>query len=206
MIISFEGIDGSGKSTQAKLLMARLAQSQHELLYVREPGGTDVSEKIRSLLLDPDVSMVPFAEMLLFSAARAQLVEEKIKPFHENGGMVICDRYFDSTVAYQGGGRRIAEPDWLESFQRTVTQGVWPVRTYLVDVTVEEAQKRLATRQEGAQNPDRMERAGIEFFERVRSTYLSLAKRDPTRFVVIDGHQSQEDVESAIWENLRPLL
>ena len=206
MIISFEGIDGSGKSTQARRLMGRLSQFKAELLYVREPGGTDVSEKIRSLLLDPGISIVPFAEMLLFSAARSQLVEERIKPFHEKGGIVICDRYFDSTVAYQGGGRGVAETDWLESFQRKVTRGVWPNRTYLVDVTVEEAQKRLASRLTGQETPDRMEQSGFAFFERVRETYHQLAQQDPDRFLVIDGHQSEEQVELAIWDDLKQWL
>ena len=123
MIISFEGIDGSGKSTQAKRLLDRLGASSLDVLYVREPGGTAVSERIRTLLLDPSLVMDPFAEMLLFSAARAQLVREKIRPFHEAGGIVICDRFFDSTVAYQGGGRQVADPDWLGDFQRVVTDG-----------------------------------------------------------------------------------
>ena len=120
MIISFEGIDGSGKSTQAKHLMARLGEEAHEVLFVREPGGTRISESIRELLLNPEVKMHPFTEMLLFSAARAELVREKIRPFHERGGIVICDRFFDSTVAYQGGGRKVADADWLDAFQREV--------------------------------------------------------------------------------------
>ena len=206
MIISFEGIDGSGKSTQARRLMARLTSQFEELIYVREPGGTEVSERIRSILLDPTISIFPFAEMLLFSAARAQLVEEKIKPAHLRGGVIICDRFFDSTVAYQGGGRGVAEPKWLETFQRQVTAGVWPDRTYLVDISVEEATKRLQSRFGEESAPDRMEQAGASFFQRVRDAYLSLAKSDPDRYCVIDGAQSEDAVEAAIWEDLGPRL
>lgn len=206
MIISFEGIDGSGKSTQAKRLMARLSPMVEEILYVREPGGTDVSERIRTLLLDPALQIFPFSEMLLFSAARAQLVEEKIAPVHKRGGVVVCDRFFDSTVAYQGGGRGVAEAAWLESFQRKVTSGVWPNRTYLVDVTVEQASKRLRERMADDATPDRMERAGAAFFERVRSTYLDLARSDPKRYCVVDGSLSEDEVEMLIWNDLRPLM
>ncbi len=206
MIISFEGIDGSGKSTQAQRLMARLSRLEKEIMYVREPGGTVVSERIRDLLLDPGLTIFPFAEMLLFSAARAQLVQEKIKPFHARGGIVVCDRFFDSTVAYQGGGRAVADTDWLEEFQRTVTAGVWPDKTVLVDVTVDVASQRLASRFGDHQTADRMEQAGPEFFERVRSTYLRLAEQDPTRYLVVDGSQSEDAVEAQIWDDFSTLL
>jgi len=206
MIISFEGIDGSGKSTQAHRLLDRLGTTAGEIMYVREPGGTEVSERIRDLLLDPELNVLPFAEMLLFSAARAQLVIEKIKPFHARGGVVICDRFFDSTVAYQGGGRGIADTDWLESFQRTVTAGVWPDRTYLVDISVAAATKRLEARLGVDEFADRMEQAGPSFFERVRSTYLSLAKKDPDRICIIDGSGSEEEVELQIWSDLQSRL
>lgn len=206
MIISFEGIDGSGKSTQAKKLMARLSPMTEEILYVREPGGTDVSERVRSLLLDPSLHIYPFAEMLLFSAARSQLVEEKIKPVHARGGIVICDRFFDSTVAYQGGGRGVADSTWLEAFQRRVTAGVWPDRTYLVDISVSVATARLTARLGESASPDRMEQSGHSFFERVRQSYLDLARRDTERYCVIDGSKSEEEVEAAIWSDLQTLL
>ena len=206
MIISFEGIDGSGKSTQAKKLMARLSPTTDEILYVREPGGTDVSERVRSLLLDPSLHIFPFAEMLLFSAARSQLIEEKIKPVHSRDGIVICDRFFDSTVAYQGGGRGVADSGWLEAFQRTVTAGVWPDRTYLVDVSVAVATERLTARLGASASPDRMEQAGSSFFERVRQTYLELAERDKERYCVIDGSRYEDEVEAAIWSDLKTLL
>ena len=173
MIISFEGIDGSGKSTQIKRLLTRLDLLGKETLYVREPGGTAMSERVRDILLDPSLDIHPFAEMLLFSAARAQLVKEKISPFHARGGIVVCDRFFDSTIAYQGGGRGVAEPSWLESFQLEVTGGVIPDRTYFVDITTETAESRLNIRFGEEKAADRMEQAGGAFFERVRNAYLT---------------------------------
>lgn len=206
MIISFEGIDGSGKSTQAKHLMARLSEAAHKVLYVREPGGTQISESIRELLLNPEVKMNPFTEMLLFSAARAELVREKIKPFHERGGIVICDRFFDSTVAYQGGGRQVADSDWLDAFQREVVDGLIPERTYLVRVSVEEASKRLAHRFKSQKAADRLEMAGAAFFHRVSKEYDRLAERDPERFRIIDGSASEAEVAEEIWEDINQLL
>lgn len=205
MIISFEGIDGSGKSTQAKRLVERLSGLGKEIMYVREPGGTVVSERIRDLLLDPTLTIFPFAEMLLFSAARAQLVHEKIKPFHARGGIVICDRFFDSTVAYQGGGRSVADAKWLEDFQRTITSGVWPDRTYLVDLPVSTATQRLASRFAGNETADRMELAGPEFFERVRRGYLQLAEKDPSRYFIVDGSRCEDVVENQIWSDFSTL-
>ncbi|MDG1755402.1 MAG: dTMP kinase [Rhodothermales bacterium] len=202
MIISFEGIDGSGKSTQIKRLLTRLDLLGKETLYVREPGGTAMSEQVRDILLDPSLDIHPFAEMLLFSAARAQLVKEKISPFHARGGIVVCDRFFDSTIAYQGGGRGVAEPSWLESFQLEVTGGVIPDRTYFVDITTETAESRLNIRFGEEKAADRMEQAGGAFFERVRNAYLTLAERHSERVCIIDGSGTESEVENAIWEDL----
>ena len=202
MIISFEGIDGSGKSTQIKRLLTRLDLLGKETLYVREPGGTAMSERVRDILLDPSLDIHPFAEMLLFSAARAQLVKEKISPFHARGGIVVCDRFFDSTIAYQGGGRGVAEPSWLESFQLEVTGGVIPDRTDFVDITTETAESRLNIRFGDEKAADRMEQAGGAFFERVRNAYLTLAERHSERVCIIDGSGTENEVENAIWEDL----
>ena len=202
MIISFEGIDGSGKSTQIKRLLTRLDLLGKETLYVREPGGTAMSEQVRDILLDPSLDIHPFAEMLLFSAARAQLVKEKISPFHARGGIVVCDRFFDSTIAYQGGGRGVAEPSWLESFQLEVTGGVIPDRTYFVDITTETAESRLNIRFGEEKAADRMEQAGGAFFERVRNAYLTLAERHSERVCIIDGSGTESEVENAIWEDI----
>lgn len=206
MIISFEGVDGSGKSTQAHRLMARISGMSKEILFVREPGGTELSERIRDLLLDRDLNIDKFSEMLLFSAARAQLVQEKIIPFHARGGIVICDRFFDSTVAYQGGGRGVADPMWLDAFQRKVTADVVPDITYLVRVTLKEATVRLEDRFGLEKVADRMEMAGSEFFERVLRAYESLAEREPERVCVIDGSGTEDEVEARIWKDLQPRM
>lgn len=205
MIISFEGIDGSGKSTQAHRILHRLAAHGLEPLFVREPGGTDVSERIREMLLDPSVDIEPIAEMLLFSAARAQLVARQIKPHVDSGGVVICDRFFDSTVAYQGGGRGMADPDWLDAFQRVVTGGVVPDRTYLIRVPLEVAAERLRSR--GVKDgPDRMEQAGREFYGRVALAYDRIAERESERVRVVDGTGTPDDIERAIWDDVQLLL
>ena len=206
MIISFEGIDGSGKSTQAKLLLEKLQGEGRSVLYVREPGGTDVSERIRNLLLDPDVELDPFTEMLLFSAARSELVRTRIRDVQASGGIVICDRFFDSTVAYQGGGRQLADPLWLNDFQRSVTGGIVPDRTYLVRVELATARDRLEMRFGEDEVEDRMEKAGGAFFQRVIATYDRLADAEPDRFLVLDGARSINDLQRQITDDMKRLL
>jgi dTMP kinase len=206
MIITFEGIDGSGKSTQARELCTWLEGYGRTVLYVREPGGTDVSERIRSLLLDPSADMHPFTEMLLFSSARAELCRKKIAPCHEAGDMVICDRFFDSTVAYQGGGRGLADPEWLAAFQRRVAADLVPDRTYLIRVDVDTAARRLAARGGQAPADDRMEQAGRSFFERVVATYDALAQAEPDRFRVLDGAAGIDEIQAAIRADMSDLL
>ncbi len=201
MLLTFEGLDGSGKTTQARLLVERLREEGYSSILVREPGGTPLSERIRELLLDRSLSVVPFAELLLFSAARAQLVAEVIRPSLQEGEIVVCDRFYDSTTAYQGGGRQVADIDWLQAFHLQVTGGLVPDRTYLIEVPVEVALERKA-----GQTPDRMEAAGRNFYERVAATYRLLAEREPQRFVRIDGTQSIEHIHAAIWEDVRRLL
>lgn len=203
MIVSFEGIDGSGKSTQAHRLLHRLAHLGYEPLFVREPGGTDLSERIRDLLLDASNVIDPLAEMLLFSAARAQLVTQEIIPHDMAGGIVICDRFFDSTIAYQGGGRQIVDPHWLLSFQRVVTSGVVPHRTYLIRVPIEVAEGRMAHRNVSS---DRMEQAGRDFYRRVSDTYDRIAEWEADRVRVIDGTGSADAIEEAIWKDFQTLV
>lgn len=183
MIITFEGIDGSGKSTQARELCAWLEAHGRTVLYVREPGGTPVSERIRTLLLDPAADMHPFTEMLLFSAARAELSRKEIAPRHAAGDIVVCDRFYDSTVAYQGGGRGLADPDWLAAFQKRVAADLVPDRTYLIRVDVDTA-------------------AGRAFFQRVVDTYDALAAAESHRFLVLDGAMPIETIQSAIRADL----
>lgn len=203
MLLTFEGIDGSGKSTQAGLLERRLQENGYDTLLVREPGGTELSERVRSLLLDSSLNVRPFAELLLFSAARAQLVAERIRPALEAGQVVICDRFYDSTTAYQGAGRNVAEPEWLESFHRRVTGHLVPDRTYWVDVDIETAQRRLAA--DDAES-DRMEAAGLDFYERVRQAYTDLASKHSDRIVQVDGERAVDDLHGEVWSDVQALV
>lgn len=200
MLITFEGIDGSGKSTQARLLVEHAGRAGWQPVAVREPGGTDLSERVRALLLDPDAHVGPRTELLLFSAARAQLVEEVIRPALSAGRLVVADRFYDSTTAYQGGGRGLAEPAWLAGFHTFVTGGLVPVRTYLVDAPLDVAADRRGTER------DRMEEAGDAFFERVRDAYLALAERESERFVVLDGRRAVDDLHAEIVADVERLL
>ncbi len=193
MFVSFEGIDGSGKTTQARLFADALRQRGRTVVGVREPGGTDVGETIRSLLLDPTVSVVPRAELLLFSAARAQLVSTVIRPALAEGATVIADRFFDSSTAYQGGGRDVGNADWFEVHHRFVTGGLAPDRTYLIDVPTAEAASRR-----GGRSQDRMELGGLDYYDRVRSAYLTLAVDHPERVVVLDGTLPVQTLHSHI--------
>lgn len=200
MLITYEGIDGCGKSTQAQLLADHLTNQGLTVHLVREPGGTPVSERIRSLLLDVDLEIEPFAEMLLYSAARAQLVRSKLRALLDAGHVVICDRFFDSTVAYQGGGRQIADTDWLARFQREVTNGLVPDRTYLMRVSLETANQRQHGR-----TADRMERSDSSFYERVVKVYDELAEKNTDRFCSIDGEPAPKKIFECILADLSEL-
>ncbi|MFQ5570053.1 MAG: dTMP kinase [Rhodothermales bacterium] len=206
MLLTFEGIDGSGKSTQARLLVERLRAEGASPLLVREPGGTDLSEHVRSLLLDPALPVEPFAELLLFSAARAQLVAERLRPALREGRVVVCDRFYDSTTAYQGGGRELEDMDWLREFNRHVTQGLVPDRTYLLDIDPATALARRAVRHaEVAAQDDRMEAAGLAFYQRVASAYRRLAREEPGRILSLDGTDAVETIHARIWDDVQHL-
>ena len=180
MLITFEGIDGSGKSTQARRLETALHDEGYSPLLLREPGGTPVSEEIRELLLDADQEITPLAELLLFSAARAQLVERRIRPALKQNKPVICDRFYDSTTAYQSGGRGVAELGWIEDLHRRVTGSLVPDRTYYIEVSLAEARRRQNRERDGDGTPaDRMESSESPFYERVIETYRELADREP---------------------------
>lgn len=200
ILLSFEGIDGCGKSTQAQLLVERLREAGREVLPVREPGGAEVSEQVRRLLLDPELSITPRAELLLFSAARAQLVEERIRPALKKGMIVVCDRFYDSTTAYQGAGRGVAAPEWLQAFNAFVTGGLIPARTYLVDVPVAVARDRLPPA------GDRMESGDAAFYERVAAGYRALAAQEPERIVRVDGTRTVEELQRTIWKDVASLM
>ncbi|NBB85431.1 MAG: dTMP kinase [Bacteroidetes bacterium] len=202
MLLSLEGIDGSGKSTQARLLADRLEAGGYETLLVREPGGTALSEHVRALLLDtadPSLQIDPVAEVLLFSAARAQLVAERIRPALAEGQVVIADRFFDSTTVYQAAGRELSM-EWVRALNVQATRGLAPSRTYFIDVPIEEAQARRA-----AHAADRMETSGAAFFERVRRAYLALT-REEERMCQIDGTQPVEAIHETIWADVQSFL
>ncbi|HEY5565180.1 MAG TPA: dTMP kinase [Rhodothermia bacterium] len=201
MLFTFEGIDGSGKSSQISLLEARLRASGRKVLALREPGGTEISERVREILLDKDLAIAPVAEMLLFSAARAQLVVERIRPALDTGHVVLCDRFYDSTTAYQGAGRGIADTEWIISLHRIVTAGLIPDRTYWIDISPETAQRRMS-----GMLRDRMEIENGDFYDRVAACYRALAKEEPDRFLRIDGETSLEEVQVAIWSDVQTKL
>jgi len=199
LLITFEGVDGSGKSTQVRCLAERLRQRGADPLVVREPGGTPLSERVRELLLEPGLDIHPRAELLLFSAARAHLVETAIRPALAAGRAVLCDRFYDSSTAYQGAGRGLAEPDFLAVLHRFATGGLVPDRTFVLDVPPEEAAARRGREE------DRMEAAGEAFFARVRDGYLRLAEAEPERVRLLDGARPPDELEEAVWAELAPL-
>ena len=205
--ITFEGGEGCGKSTQIRLLADRLRAAGKEVLLTREPGGTALAEKIRSLVReesdDPPNSR---AETLLFIASRAQVVENVIRPALASGTWVLCDRFADSTFAYQGYGRGL-DLDELKRINSFATGGLEPDMTILLNVSPEVSAKRMRAR-EAATNTDadRMEKAGDGFHTRLRQGFLELAAAEPKRFAVIQADGSVEEVEEAVWNSIQPML
>lgn len=195
MFISFEGLDVSGKSTQAARLADRFRRAGREVRLLREPGGTPIGEKVRAILLDTaHTEMSPAAELFLFSASRNQLVEEVVRPALARGEVVIADRFHDSTTAYQGSGRML-DPADVARINAVATAGILPAVTLFIDVTLEEIARRLAA---AGRSTDRLERAGREFFERVRAGYLDLTIREPARVIRIDGMAPADVVEARV--------
>jgi dTMP kinase len=189
--VSFEGIDGCGKSTLLDELAGWLKASAIRFLKTREPGGTRLGERIRELLLDPSFkTMNEHAEVLLYSASRAQLVHEVIQPALSKGMWVLVDRYIDATLAYQGFGRGLA-PEPLRQIQDWGTGGLWPDLTILLDCDVGVASSRMKARNEAE---DRMEQESGLFHQRVREGYLELARSAPERFVVVDANRALPEV------------
>ncbi len=199
MFISFEGLDLCGKTTQSHLLAERLVALGKEVVYLREPGGTKISEKIREILLDLRHSeMSAKAELFLFSAARTQLVSQVISPAIVQGKIVICDRFYDSTTAYQGFGRGINLEE-IHAINRIATDGTIPDLTLFMSVSLEEILRRQAIKK----GIDRMESSGIQFYERVLHGFEQLATAEPSRFVIINGMPKKEEVHTTIWNSIQ---
>ncbi len=204
--ITFEGPEGGGKSTHVRELAEQLRAEGKTVLVTREPGGTRLAELIRGLVReeveDPPVTR---CEVLLFIAARAQVVSEVIRPALARGEWVICDRFADSTFAYQGYGRGI-DVGLLKNFNDFATEGLVPDLTILLDVPPETSKARLAERQAAtATSADRIEQAGDMFHRRLRDGFLELAKAEPDRFVVIDSSGPREEVSDRVWTVVRDL-
>ena len=201
--ITFEGSEGCGKSTQVQRLAARLEQSGVRTLVTREPGGTAIGEKIRDLLqfAPESFAMTPEAELLLFEASRSQLVRETIQPALAQGIVVISDRFFDSTTVYQGVARKLPA-GIVETLNAFAVGAARPDVTFILDVDVETARARMLRRVRPVAVDDRMEQEPVEFYERVCQGYRELAKREPDRFIVIDGRGLADAIENEIWEAL----
>ena len=195
MFVTFEGLDGSGKTTQADLLRGRLVADGLEVLVTREPGGTELGEQIRDLVLHGG-HVTPWAEALLYAASRAQHVDEVIRPALERGAAVVCDRYVDSSVAYQGAGRGLGI-DRVLDLNLAAVDGLLPDRTFLLLLDPEDVPARIA------RHHDRLEREGDDFRRRVDAGYRELAARFPERIVVLDGNRPAEELAEEIHGALR---
>jgi dTMP kinase len=201
VLITFEGVEGSGKSTQAERLANRLAALGVPLLCTREPGGTEIGEAIREVLLDPKHrAMHGLTELFLYLASRNQLVREKVLPAMAAGSVVVLDRFADSSTAYQGAGRELGLKP-VARFNKLATAALKPDLTVLVDVPVGVGQER-----KGTSTLDRMEEERVEFHERVREGYLQIARRAPGRFKVVDGSLPADELERVVFRHVEELL
>lgn len=209
LFLSFEGADGAGKTTQAALLKQRLDNLGFKVVLTREPGGTPIGEAIRSILLNPDFKEMSIScEALLYSAARAQLVAQRIKPYLEEGLIVICDRYLDSSLVYQGfaGGE---DPEIIEKINLWATKELLPDLTFLLDIETEEGFSRLKKGGKNAPSSwpmDRIEQKPPDFHLRVRQGYLQLAADNPHRFFIIQAADRPEAVHEKVWAKTLELL
>ncbi len=201
LFITFEGGEGSGKSVQARTLYIRLSRLAIPAFLTHEPGGTPLGKKLsRWLKWAQDTDISPLTELLLFNASRAQLIDKVILPNLEKGKVVICDRYADSTTAYQGCGRGL-DLQMVKAVNNAATQGLKPNLTVLLDISVEEGLARKR-----AKKPDRFEQEAIAFHHRVREGYLKVAGDDPQRWLVVDASQSKRKITQIIWQRVSQLL
>lgn len=199
LFVTFEGGEGSGKSTQAELLAGRVREAGNEALVLREPGGTPLGEALRRVLLHDHLATTFEAEVLLFLAARAELVNTVLRPALEGGATVICDRFSDSTIAYQGYGRGL-DIDSIRMLDRWATGGLRPDLTVLLDVPIDVGRKRKHA------DDDIFFKENDAFHTRVREGYLFLAAREPERWFVVDGTQSPEAIAGLVWGRVRERL
>ena len=197
-LVSFEGPEGSGKSTQISRLAAHLQKTGREVVTTREPGGTEIGEQIRNIIVHNSKGdeMCAETELLLFTAARAQVVREVIAPALVRGAVVLSDRFLDSSTVYQGIGRNLAA-DPVSQINRFAVGNVMPALTLVIDVPTEVGLARI--RQRASDLPDRMERENIDFYKKIREGYLLLAQGMPDRVVVIDGTLTPDAIEKKIW-------
>ena len=207
MFITFEGPEGSGKTTQIQALYRYLQDKGYDVMLTREPGGTAIGDQIRRVLLDPENrEMLPEAEILLFSASRAQLVGQLVRPALQRGAIVICDRYADSTMAYQGYGHGL-DLESLQSITRFATGNLTPDLTVYLDIEVEEGLQRKRVAGRGDRDAwNRLDQKAIAFHDRVRQGYLALAKAEPDRWLVIDAARPREAIQRDIRERVGMLL
>ena len=194
LFVTLEGPEGAGKTTQLARLETRLRAAGRAVTVTREPGGTPLGTRVREVVLDPAVDIEPLGEFLLYSASRAQLVREVLRPALERGETVLCDRYADSSLAYQGAGRGLG-PALLRRITDEVTGGLVPDLTVLLDLDPVLGLERAARRGQ----PDRLERADLDFHRRVRQGFLDLARAETRRFLVLDATRSADDLEADIW-------
>ena len=203
IFITFEGPDGSGKSTQARILAERLRKEGRDVLESVEPGGTPIGQQIRRILLDPtNKELTPVAELLLMFAARAQNVEQWILPALDQGQIVISDRFTDSSIAYQGSGRGLGWDAVLE-LDRIACHGLIPAISLCIDIDTETG---LARAQARGGTETRLEEQDIEFHHKVREAYHELARREPQRFRLIDGRGTPEAIAAKVWEEVAALI
>lgn len=203
IFITFEGIDGSGKTTQIELLNSFLKQSGFDVVLTREPGGTDIGDKIRKILLDSkNIQMSYRAETLLFLASRAELVSKVIQPSLNQGKIIICDRFFDSTIAYQGIARQLGAEKILD-MSLWATENIIPNLTFLLSIDVWECENRIKN---GKKKKDRIEKEEIDFKSKIQEGYMQLAGKNKERFVIVDGCLDIESVFAVVKSNTLRVL
>ena len=201
MLITFEGIEGSGKSTQVELLDEYLSSKGYTVVRTREPGGSLFGEALRKVLLQRDMSIFPLSELLVFMAMRAQHVEQVILPALQERKIVLCDRFVDATYAYQGYGRNI-DLGIIETLNRLVTKGIRPNLTILLDVDVETGLSRKAL----DAPMDRFEKEALSFHQKIKDAYVKLSKEDSKRFFVVDGNQETSAIQDIIRRKVEKLI